>query len=262
MPFWLMVLTAGLCFLVGCMVGSFLNVCIWRVPRGQSIIRPPSHCPHCEHRIAVRDNIPLLSYLLLGARCRRCGETISPRYPAVEALTGTLAVAIFLVFGLTAQAVIFFILFCLLIVVSFVDLDRLMIPDKVTLPGIVLGLVVNTLVAPQSVLGFLFGALVGAAVLFAVAVLGELLFKKESMGGGDIKLAAMVGAFLGLKGVLMALFLAVLVGAIVGIVLMISGLRKRWEHIPFGPFIAAGTILVVFWGERIARAYQKIFLLS
>ena len=262
MPFWLTVLTAGSCFLVGCVVGSFLNVCIWRLPRGLSIVRPASHCPHCDQRITARDNIPLLSYLLLRGRCRHCGETISPRYPAVEALTGTLAVALFLVFGLTVQAVIFFILFCLLIVVSFVDLDQLIIPDKVTLPGILLGLAVNALVAPRSVLGFLFAALVGAAALLAVAILGELLFRKESMGGGDIKLAAMVGAFLGWKGVLMALFLAVLVGAIVGVVLMISGLRKRWEHIPFGPFIAAGTILVVFWGESMANAYQKIFLLS
>lgn len=262
LPFWLTVLTAGLCFLMGCVVGSFLNVCIWRLPRGQSIVWPPSHCPHCDHRIGVRDNIPLLSYVLLRGSCRRCGATISPRYPAVEALTGALAVALFLVFGLTAQTAVFFVLFCLLIVESFVDLDQLLIPDKVTLPGILLGLGLNTLVAPRSVFGFLVGVVVGGAALFAVAILGELLFKKESMGGGDIKLAAMVGAFLGWKGVLLALFLAVLVGAIAGVALMISGLRKRWGHIPFGPFIAAGTILVVFWGESIARAYQKIFLLS
>jgi len=179
----------------------------------------------------------------------------------VEALTGALAVTLFLVFGPTAQAAIVFVLFCLLVVVSFADLDRMVIPDKVTLPGILLGLTLNALVDPRSMLSFLSGAVVGGAALYGVAILGELLFKKESMGGGDIKLAAMVGAFVGWKGVLLSLFLAGLVGAIVGLVLMIVGLRKRGEHIPFGPFIAAGTILVVFWGEGISRAYWQLFLL-
>jgi leader peptidase (prepilin peptidase)/N-methyltransferase len=178
----------------------------------------------------------------------------------VEALTGVSAMMLFLVFGATLQAATLFVLTCLLIVVAFVDLDRMVIPDKVTLPGIIIGLALNVLMAPGAIVGFLLGALVGGASLLVIAYLGELLFKKESMGGGDIKLAAMVGAFLGWKAVLLALFLAILVGAIVGITMIIIGLKERREHIPFGPFIAAGTILVVFWGETILKAYQKVFL--
>jgi leader peptidase (prepilin peptidase)/N-methyltransferase len=179
----------------------------------------------------------------------------------VEGLTGAWAVLLFVAFGPTAQTAILFVLFCLLVVASFSDLDRMVIPDKVTLPGILLGLVLNALVAPGAMVGFLLGAVVGAAALYAVAIVGEVLFKKESMGGGDIKLAAMVGAFIGWKMVLLSLFLAVLLGAVVGIALIVLGLRKRREHIPFGPFIAAGTILAVFWGEHMARTYQNIFLL-
>lgn len=259
MDLWVTVLFSGLCFVTGLAVGSFLNVCIWRLPRGQSIVRPRSRCPRCGQGIAAGDNIPLVSYLLLRGRCRHCKAPISPRYPVVETLTGTLAVICFLAFGPTAQAAVLFVLFCLLVVVSLVDLDRMVIPDKVTLPGIALGLALNALLSPRSIGGFLLGAVVGAAALYGVAILGELLFKKESMGGGDIKLAAMVGAFVGWRGVLLSLFLAVLVGAMVGISLMMAGLKKRREHIPFGPFIALGTIAGVFWGEGMVNAYLKAF---
>lgn len=261
MPFGLTVLIAGLCFLVGSMVGSFLNVCIWRLPRGQSVVRPWSRCPHCNQRISPRDNIPLVSFVCLRGRCRHCATSISPRYPVVEGLTGAMAVLFFLTFGPTGQAALFFILCCFLVVASFTDLDRMVIPDKVTLPGIVLGLALNALLAPGAMVNFLVGAVVGAAALYLIAILGDLLFKKESMGGGDIKLAAMVGAFLGWKQGLLSLFLAVLVGAIVGMALIVSGLRKRREHIPFGPFIATGTILAVFWGDYLIRTYQKVFIL-
>jgi leader peptidase (prepilin peptidase)/N-methyltransferase len=172
-----------------------------------------------------------------------------------------MAALFFLTFGPTAQAAVFFLLFCLLVVVSFTDLDRMVIPDKVTLPGIVLGLALNALLVPGAIVTFLLGAVVGAVALYAVAILGELLFKKESMGGGDIKLAAMVGAFLGWKEVLLSLFLAVLAGAVVGIALIVLGLRERREHIPFGPFIATGTILIIFWGDYLIRTYQRVFTL-
>ncbi len=256
-----MVFAAGFCFLIGAAVGSFLNVCIWRLPRGQSIVWPPSQCPACRHKIAPVDNIPLLGYFRLRGRCRSCGAPISPRYPVVESLTGMMAVVLLVVFGLTAQTAILFVLFCLLVVVSCADLDHMVIPDKVTLPGIGLGLALNVLVAPRLILNFLLGALVGAAALYAVAILGELLFKKESMGGGDIKMAAMVGAFLGWREVLLSLFVAILVGAMAGMALILLGLKNRGEHIPFGPFIAVGTVVVVFWGENIVPAYQKLFLL-
>jgi len=258
---WIKILASGFCFLLGTLVGSFLNVCIWRLPRGQSVVRPASRCPGCGSRISAGDNIPLLSYFLLQRRCRHCGQPISPRYPVVEALTGAMAVVIFLSFGPTVPGLRIFILFCLLLVVACADLDRMMIPDAVTLPGMILGLALNALVAPRTIVSFVLGAVVGGAALFLVAVLGELLFKKESMGGGDIKLAAMVGAFVGWQGVLLALFVAVLGGALVGLALILSGLRKRREVIPFGPFIATGTLVVVFWGDGLVRAYRQLFLL-
>jgi leader peptidase (prepilin peptidase)/N-methyltransferase len=179
----------------------------------------------------------------------------------VEALTGIIAVVLFLVFGLTIQMFTFFVLLCLLLVVTFSDLDRMVIPDSVTIPGIVLGLALNALMAPAGVWKYLLGAFVGGTALLGVAILGELMFKKESMGGGDIKLAAMVGAFVGLGGVLLSLFLAVLVGAVVGGVLVVTRLRGRWQHLPFGPFIAAGTLLTVFWGDELIRAYKGLVLL-
>jgi leader peptidase (prepilin peptidase)/N-methyltransferase len=261
LTFWIKVFSSGICFLFGCVVGSFINVCIWRLPRARSIVRPSSRCPHCSGRIAIRDNVPLLSFLILRGRCRHCGGPISPRYPMVEALTGIMAVVVFLVFGFTVEAGGLFVLVCLLLVATFVDVDHMIIPDRVTLPGIVLGLALNTLQSPVTVWKYLAGALVGGGALLLVAFLGELLFRKESMGGGDIKLAAMVGAFLGWQDVLVALFLAILVGALVGIALIISRMRDRWQHIPFGPFIAAGTLITIFWGGEIITAYSRFLLL-
>jgi leader peptidase (prepilin peptidase)/N-methyltransferase len=261
LTFWIKVIGSGICFLFGSLVGSFLNVCIWRLPRGESIVKPASRCPRCHSRIAPWDNVPLISYLLLRGRCRSCGERISARYPAVEALTGGLAALLFIVFGPSVQAAMLFILICFLIVATFTDLDRMIIPDWVTLPGILLGLMIHVLVSPGDIWRFLLGAVVGGAALFLVAFLGELIFKKESMGGGDLKLAALVGAFLGWQSVLLSLFAAVLVGALTGLTLIIIGLKERQQYIPFGPFIAIGTVVVIFWGGDVIRAYTNLVLL-
>jgi len=261
LAFWIKVIGSGICFLFGSLVGSFLNVCIWRLPRGQSIVKPPSRCPRCRTRIAPRDNVPLISYLVLRGRCRNCGQHISIRYPVVEALTGALAALLFIVFGVTLQAATLFLLVCLLIVATFTDLDRMIIPDRITLPGIVLGLAINTMVSPGDIWRFLLGAVVGGATLLMVAFLGEMIFKKESMGGGDLKLAALVGAFLGWQSVLLSLFAAILVGALTGLALIVVGLKRRQQYIPFGPFIAIGTVVVIFWGSDIIRAYTDLLLL-
>lgn len=261
MAFWIKAIGSGICFLFGSLVGSFLNVCIWRLPQGQSIVRPGSRCPRCQVRIAPRDNIPLLSYLLLRGRCRSCGQPISARYPAVEALAGASAAGLFIVFGPTVQTAVFFALICFLIVATFTDLDRMIIPNWITLPGIVLGLSINALVSPGEIWKYLLGAVVGALSLLLIALVGEWIFKKESMGGGDLKLAALVGAFLGWQSVLLSLFTAILAGALTGTALIILGRKERQHYIPFGPFIAIGTMVAIFWGGDIIQAYTNLVLL-
>jgi leader peptidase (prepilin peptidase)/N-methyltransferase len=261
LTFWIKAIGSGICFLFGSLVGSFLNVCIWRLPRGQSIVRPRSRCPHCQARIAPRDNIPLISYLILRGRCRDCGEPISARYPAVEGLTGASAATLFIVFGPTVEAAVLFALIGFLIVATFTDLDRMIIPDWITLPGIVLGLAVNALISPGDFWKYLLGAAVGGLSLLLIAFLGEWIFKKESMGGGDLKLAALVGAFLGWQSVLLSLFAAILAGALTGTALIILGRKERRQYIPFGPFIAVGTMVAIFWGGDIIQAYTNLILL-
>jgi leader peptidase (prepilin peptidase)/N-methyltransferase len=176
----------------------------------------------------------------------------------VEALTGGMAIALFLVFGPTIHAVIGFVLVCFLIVATFTDLDRMIIPNWITLPGIIMGLSVNALVSPGEIWQYLIGAAVGGASLLLIALLGEWIFKKESMGGGDLKLAALVGAFLGWQ---MALFAAILAGALTGTTLIILGRKERQQYIPFGPFIALGAMVAIFWGSDIIRAYTSFLLL-
>ncbi len=203
----------------------------------------------------------MISYLILRGKCRSCGQPISARYPAVEALTGLSAAALFIVFGPTAQTAVFFVLICFLIVATFTDLDRMIIPNRITLPGIILGLLINTLISPGDIWKYLLGALVGAVSLLLIAFLGEWIFKKESMGGGDLKLAALVGAFLGWQSVLLSLFAAILAGALTGTVLIILGRKERQQYIPFGPFIAVGTMVAIFWGGDIIKAYTDLLLL-
>jgi leader peptidase (prepilin peptidase)/N-methyltransferase len=245
-------------FILGAILGSFFNVVIYRVPRGESIIRPPSACPACGTRLRVWDNIPLLGYLALRGRCRYCAAPISPRYVIVEALSGLLPVLLFMRFGATAPFWVFWPLSYVLLVLSFVDLDLRILPDKVTLPGIVIGLAVAPL---AGLLGFwesVIGVLVGGGALYLIGILGQLLLKKESMGGGDVKLAAMLGAFLGWQMIVVALFIAFLTGAIVGITVM-SMRRDEWDHaIPFGPFIALGAIASILWGGPVLAWYSAL----
>jgi leader peptidase (prepilin peptidase)/N-methyltransferase len=247
-----------LLFTLGAILGSFFNVVIYRVPRGGSIVRPPSACPACGTRLRAWDNIPLLSYLALRGRCRYCAAPISPRYAIVEALSGLLPVLLFVRFGATAPFWVFWPLSSVLLVLSFIDLDMRILSDKVTLPGIVIGLVVAPL---TGLLGFwesLVGVLVGGGALYLIGILGELLLKKESMGGGDVKLAAMLGAFLGWQMIVMSLFVAFLSGAIVGIVVMALS-RDDWDHaIPFGPFIALGAMVSILWGGAILTWYSSL----
>src|SRR5262249_42880208 len=250
-------------FVIGAVVGSFLNVCIVRLPARESIAHPPSRCPACKAPIAFYDNIPLLSYLILRGRCRACAAPISPRYFIVEFLTGLFAVALFFRFGLAPSLFIYAIFAAALVVISFIDLDIQIIPDVISLPGIVLGLLasfvpaarIDHLSLPPSPLDSLLGVLVGGGVLYLVAWLYELVTRTEGMGGGDIKLLAMMGAFLGWPGVPLALFFASLAGALIGIVLMVSTGKGMKLRIPFGPFLCLGALAYLFFGRWIVETY-------
>jgi leader peptidase (prepilin peptidase)/N-methyltransferase len=247
-------------FILGTILGSFFNVVIYRVPRGESIIRPASACPACGTRLRAWDNIPLLSYIVLGGRCRYCSKPISARYPTVELLSGVLPVLFFLSFGWSPAFFVYWGVSCVLVIVSFIDLDHLIIPDGFTIPGIAVGLVV----APMAgLIGFweaVIGALVGGAALLIIGFLGELVFKKESMGMGDVKLAAMLGVFMGWRMLILSLFVAFFIGSVVGIVCL-ANKSKGWDsHLPFGPFIALGAVIALLWGEPILLWYMSLLV--
>ncbi|MGB8657411.1 MAG: prepilin peptidase [Candidatus Zixiibacteriota bacterium] len=246
--------------LTGLALGSFLNVCIYRIPQKKSLLFPNSFCPKCGTGIRFRDNIPLLSYLLLGGRCRKCKQKISLQYPLVEFTTSALLVSAYLRFGLSWDFAAKSILILVLMAAFFIDLKHRIIPDVLTLPGVIVGFLLSFLVKFPSVPGSLLGILVGGGMFYLAAVLGELIFKKESMGGGDIKLAMMLGAFLGWRNILLVLLLSAFLGSLVGVIaLLFSGEVKRTRTIPFGPFLALGAVIAIFFGDAMISAYLKTF---
>ncbi len=250
-------------FVFGAVVGSFLNVCIHRMPREQSVVTPPSHCPHCHERIRWRDNVPLFSYLFLRGRCRHCSARITPRYFLVELLTATLFLLIWLKFG-GVQAVIYWIVVAGLIVATFIDFEHYIIPNEITYGGVVLGLLLSVLYPPllnvESVraglwLSFL-GVVVGGGTLLLVALLGEWAFKKEAMGMGDVKLLAALGAFLGWEATLFTVFASSVVGGVIGLVLVLLSKKGLQSRIPYGPYIALAALVWIFWGRELIRWYM------
>jgi leader peptidase (prepilin peptidase)/N-methyltransferase len=249
-----------LLILIGLALGSFLNVCIYRIPLKKSILFPNSFCPNCGAKIRAWDNIPLLSFILLKGKCRKCKTKISLQYPLVELITCALVVITYLRFGLGWEFAAGSILCLSLVAVFFIDLKHRIIPDVITLPGIALGLFFSFFVKSPSVVNSLIGVLVGGVLFYLSAVLGELLFKKESMGGGDIKLAMMLGAFLGWQMILLVFLLSALLGTVVGVAAMLlSKDVKETRMIPFGPFLALGSVLAVFLGDMLISAYIRAF---
>ena len=242
-------------FAVGVAVGSFLNVCIVRLPKAQSLVKPGSHCPMCQNPIRFYDNIPLLSYLILRGKCRKCKAQISPRYFLVEGLSGLNGLALFRTFGLSPELPVYFIFFSALLVIIFIDLDTWTIPDVITLPGIIAGVAASFLLPNVNLWQSLLGLLAGGGVLFLVAMGYQLLRKREGMGGGDIKLLAMIGAFLGLPGVIYTLFASSLAGSLVGVLFMFRDKSGGGTKIPFGPFLALGAMTYVFWGPALIHWY-------
>jgi leader peptidase (prepilin peptidase)/N-methyltransferase len=244
-----------LIFILGLIVGSFSNVCIYRIPRNESIIFPASHCPKCRSNISLKDNIPLLSYILLKGRCRNCKSKISIRYPVVELLTGLIYLIIYLIYGLSIQSLIYIILSSALIIIAFIDLNEQIVPDVISLPGIVIGFIISFFVSYISFVNSALGVFVGGGIILVIGLAGSVIFKKEAMGGGDVKLAAMIGAFLGWRYIIISLFLGFFLGAVVGIILILSKIKNREDVVPFGPFIALGSIITLLWGEKIISWY-------
>lgn len=240
-------------FIFGTMVGSFLNVCILRLPKEESVVFPPSHCTKCQKAIAWHDNIPILSYLILGGRCRWCRDGISIQYPLIEALTGCLFVVFYQKYGLQPVGFVYLYLSLALLVQTVIDWRYKIIPDEVSLPAIVVGLLAS-LVFPslhgQSIAwkGLLFsaiGMLAGGGFLYAVGSIAERILKKEAMGMGDVKLLAGIGAILGWKAVFWSILISSFTGSVVGVYYKI---RRGDELIPYGPFLALGAFSYLFVG--------------
>lgn len=245
-------------FIFGALIGSFLNVCILRIPTGKSIAFPPSHCPKCEAPIKWYDNLPILSYFILRGKCRSCREPFSFRYPMVEFLTAMFSLAAMIKFGPSPAYLIYFAFIASLIVITFIDLDHQIIPDVISLPGIPLGLLASFALPDITYKESLIGIAAGGGLLLAVAMGYEFLAKKEGMGGGDIKLLAMIGAFLGWKAVLFTIFSGSLIGTVIGISLMAAQGKDSKYAIPFGPFLSMGALLYLFFGEPIIYWYLRM----
>ena len=248
----------GFIFFIGMCIGSFLNVCIYRIPAGKSIVRPASACPNCGAVIRWYDNIPLLSYLILRGRCRGCDTHISIRYPIIEVLCGLFAMTCGLQYGYGLPALVYFILIAALLVITFIDIDHRIIPDIISLPGIPLGFICSFLLPQLKWSDSLIGILAGGGSLLAVAWGYQLITGKDGMGGGDVKLLAMIGAFLGWKGVLFTIMASSLIGTVIGVVLMMRSGKDMKMAVPFGPFLATGAIIYIFWGPRLVEWYFNL----
>ncbi|MCE5287114.1 MAG: prepilin peptidase [Pelosinus sp.] len=237
-------------FIFGIVMGSFLNVCIYRLPLNMSIVWPPSHCMQCKQRLSWHDMIPILSYLWLKGKCRYCGASYAARYALVELLTGLLFVWCFITVGLSAELIKVFILTAFLIVITFIDYDHQLILDKVLVWFAIAGVIINLLLPDVGLLDMLLGALSGGGLLLLIAVIS-----RGGMGGGDIKFAAALGLWVGWQLTLLCLFLAFLIGGVSGILVIILHIKGRKDYIPFGPFIAAGLFISILYGSDITSWY-------
>ncbi|MDD5688055.1 MAG: prepilin peptidase [Elusimicrobia bacterium] len=243
-----------LLFVLGSLFGSFANVCIRRLPYRKSIVKPPSHCPKCLIPIRWRDNIPILSFLLLKGKCRNCHTAISPEYPVVEFLTGIYFLVSYLCFGISTIFFISVLLGFYLIVISFIDIHLKIIPDVFSVSLLIIGLILSPfnpvltsgIWIKNSFLNSLSGAISGGLLLYLLALIGSKIYKKEVMGGGDIKLISAGGSFLGINNVFTALFIACCIGGFTGLILIVFKKKKSSDFIPFGPYISLGILIIFF----------------
>jgi len=246
--------------LFGLIIGSFLNVVIYRFPRGESIAFPPSHCPQCDHQIKPWENIPVISYLFLGGKCSSCKTKIASRYPLVESLTALVFWVTYLKFGLTGDLPVFALFGALLVAIAFIDIDHLIIPDSMILIGLLPGFYIWLSKPEHVVMPQLYG-LIGLGLIFwAIRFFGEIAFKKEAMGMGDVKFAAMAGWVLGWDVGVVSMFLAFLSATLLFTILIPIGVIDRKQQIPFGPFICIGIWLGLLWGREIINWYLNMFI--
>ena len=259
---------AALSFGLGACLGSFANVCIYRIPREESVVKPRSHCPHCGHLIAWYDNIPLLSILLLRQKCRHCAGAISSRYFIVELVTAAIFLLIWLRYGWDVRTPVYMLMTLGFVVGSFIDVDHLILPDRITIGGMLIGPVLS--LAFPSLHGFeshylglrasLLGLVFGAGLLGLIAGLGTLAFKREAMGMGDVKLLGAVGALLGWKACLFTVMLSSLLGAGVGITLILMRSKTFQSKIPYGPYLALAAILWMLGGSDLWDTYMRYLM--
>lgn len=252
-------MVAAIVFIFGLLIGSFLNVCVYRMPRNESLAFPPSHCPSCGAAIPPWLNIPVVSYLLLRGRCRSCATSISALYPLVELLTALLGLGLYLRFGLTLPFFVLALLCAALVVVTFIDLEHQIIPDEISLPGIVIGFACSFFIPRLGWLNSLLGILAGGGSLYLVAWCYERFTGKEGMGGGDIKLLAMLGAFFGWKAIPFIIFVSSLTGSGIGLTIMFIKKQDGKIAIPFGPFLVIGALVHIFFGPQLVTWYLNLF---
>lgn len=247
-------------FIFGTIVGSFLNVCIYRIPAGLSVVHPGSRCPACETPIFWYQNIPIFSWIFLGGRCAHCRVIISPRYPLIEALNGLLWLAVFFHYGLTMSSLVYSAFLSTLLVITWIDIDHQVIPNVISVPAILIGFICAVFILPIHWVSSLIGVVFGGGFLLAVAVGYRFLTGVDGMGMGDVKLLAMIGAFLGWEAILPTLFLGSLAGTVVGIPLMIYQKAGRRFALPFGPFLSLGAVLYLFIWPQLSAWYFSNFL--
>jgi leader peptidase (prepilin peptidase)/N-methyltransferase len=248
-------LVAALAGAYGAMLGSFLNVCVYRLPRDESVVHPRSRCPGCGATIAWYDNVPVLSWLFLRGRCRRCAAPISPQYPLVEAGVGAIWALAVWWYGLAVPALIAATFATLLLGILLTDLRHMLIPDEFSLGGLGLGLGFSLLAGGLSPLAAVIGAAAGYGLLWLAGAVGTWWAGRDAMGGGDLKMMAMVGAFLGWRGVLLTVFLGALIGTVVFLPALLR--RERHKEIPFGVFLAVGAMAAMLGGDRIVAWYTE-----
>ena len=270
-PEGLMLMWHFTAFIVGCCVGSFLNVCIWRIPQEMSLNNPPSHCPKCRHRIAWYENIPLLSWLMLRGRCSNCHEPISARYFMIELLTGVLFYLIWFKVTIDHQPisllVLYWVVTAFIVAMAFIDLDHRIIPDRLTYPLLFFGLAYAAIFSglwqtERHLFGFLMsgGTMLAVTLLMALfAYTGEYLFKQEALGWGDVKYMAAIAACLGPRACFITLLAGSLIGSFYGVIMILLKKSRLQNTLPFGPFLAIGTYLAMLYGERMQLLYKMIF---
>lgn len=243
-------------FVFGTVVGSFLNVCIYRIPRGLSIVFPSSTCTTCGHRLNFIDLIPIFGYVIRKGKCKYCGGKISLRYPIVELLTGVLFLFSVYKFGFSYSTIFVLLFVSILVAITFIDIDFQIIPDEFNVMGVIIGF--GHAFFNKSFLSSLYGMIIGVLFFVIIAYIGLFVFKKESIGGGDIKLAGALGAFLGWE-ILLSIFLSFAIGGILAIFLILSRIKKKSEYIPFGPAMVLGGLISIFFGDEIIRWYMSYF---